>query len=95
MSPGARGGELQSLRIGDHRLEIAWAGSGSKPGPVIVMLHEGLGCVAMWRDFPEEVSRATGLRVLVYSRLGYGGSDPVALPRPLTDMPDGARVPLP
>lgn len=44
--------------------------------PVIVMLHEGLGSAAMWRDFPARLAEATGCRVMAYSRAGYGHSDP-------------------
>ena len=44
----------------------------------VVMLHEGLGSVAMWRDFPARVAATSAHTVLVYSRLGYGGSE--ALP---------------
>lgn len=63
------------------------------PAPTLVWLHEGLGCVALWRDLPRRVSERTGLSSLVYSRAGYGGSDQVALPRPLTYMHDeGLRV---
>ncbi|MCF7847654.1 MAG: alpha/beta hydrolase [Kiritimatiellales bacterium] len=59
----------------------------------LVFLHEGLGCVAMWKDFPRRVARLTGCRVLIYSRAGYGGSDPCPLPRPLSFMQDeGLRV---
>jgi pimeloyl-ACP methyl ester carboxylesterase len=48
----------------------------SVPGrPVLLLLHEGLGCVAMWRDFPEKLAGATGCRVIVWSRAGYGGSE--------------------
>jgi len=50
------------------------------------MLHEGLGSVALWRDFPRKVADATGLGVFVYSRQGYGASDRVGLPRPLDFM---------
>ncbi|RLB68426.1 MAG: alpha/beta hydrolase [Deltaproteobacteria bacterium] len=45
--------------------------------PTIVMLHEGLGSIAMWRDFPQQVADATGCEVLVYSRHNYGNSDPL------------------
>ena len=55
------------------------------------MLHEGLGCVALWRDFPARLAAATGFGVLAYSRAGYGRSDPVALPRPLDYMTREAR----
>jgi pimeloyl-ACP methyl ester carboxylesterase len=52
------------------------------PGsPTILMLHEGLGCVAMWGQFPQRLAAATGCRVLVWSRAGYGGSQPYAEPR--------------
>jgi pimeloyl-ACP methyl ester carboxylesterase len=51
-----------------------------------VLLHEGLGCVAMWRGFPALLAAATGCGVFVWSRAGYGGSDPVAPPRPLDYM---------
>lgn len=42
---------------------------------VIVMLHEGLGSISLWRDFPQQVADATGHEVLVYSRYGYGDSE--------------------
>ena len=59
------------------------------------MLHEGLGCIALWRDFPAAVVRATGFGVLVYSRAGYGQSDLADLPRPINYMTDEALVSLP
>ncbi|WP_461428212.1 alpha/beta fold hydrolase [Gymnodinialimonas sp.] len=62
------------------------------PGATLVLLHEGLGCVALWKDFPEALHRATGLPVLAYSRAGYGGSDPDDLPRPLDWMTREAAV---
>ena len=45
------------------------------------MLHEGLGCVALWRDFPAQLAAVTGWGVFAYSRAGYGQSDPVDPPR--------------
>jgi pimeloyl-ACP methyl ester carboxylesterase len=63
--------------------------------PVLVFLHEGLGSVRQWRSFPDELARATGHGAFVYSRLGYGASDPVPLPRPLSYMQDEARDFLP
>ena len=67
---------------------LEWATFGDAPGenPVIVMLHEGLGCLALWRDFPERVAQATGCPVFAFSRAGYGQSDPADLPRPLDYM---------
>lgn len=45
--------------------------------PTLVFLHDSLGCVTLWRDFPEKVAKATQCNVLVYDRLGYGKSDPM------------------
>ena len=76
---------------------LEWAAFGPPPGgrPVIVMLHEGLGCVALWRDFPNRIASATGHPVLAYSRAGYGQSDPAILPRPLDYMTREAADSLP
>lgn len=52
-------------------------------GPTLVLLHEGLGSLDLWKDFPAELAEACGASVLVYSRQGYGRSSPVPLPRPL------------
>ncbi len=68
---------------------------GLHPGPTLVLLHEGLGCVALWRDFPARLGAATGLPVFVYSRAGYGGSSPISLPRPLDFHTREARDVLP
>ena len=72
---------MQTVTAGGDRLECCWWGAPDRAGPTLVLLHEGLGCVAMWRDFPERLHRRTGLRVFAYSRAGYGGSDPAGLPR--------------
>ncbi len=79
------------IAIDGHTLEAAWWASPSDAVPSIVLLHEGLGCVAMWRDFPQTLADATGLGVFAYSRIGYGRSDPAVLPRPLSYMHDQAR----
>ncbi|HTR11778.1 MAG TPA: alpha/beta hydrolase [Roseiarcus sp.] len=74
------------------------AAFGPPPGgaaPTIVMLHEGLGCAALWRDFPKRLAKATGWGAFAYSRAGYGASDPVELPRPLDYMTREARTSLP
>jgi pimeloyl-ACP methyl ester carboxylesterase len=63
--------------------------------PVIVMLHEGLGSVAMWKDFPERVAEATGCGVLVYSRYGHGKSQRLAEKRDFDFMHHEATVVLP
>ena len=69
------------LSVEGQSLEYRWLGPGPIDAPTLVFLHEGLGCVAMWRDFPARLAAATGCGALIYSRAGYGGSDPVALPR--------------
>ncbi|MDB5822509.1 MAG: alpha/beta hydrolase fold protein [Herminiimonas sp.] len=60
------------------QVETQWVGVQSSPHPVVVFLHEGLGSVGQWRDFPERFCRANGFRGLVYSRPGYGNSTPRA-----------------
>lgn len=81
--------------VGGRKIEAAWHGPAPDQAPTLVLLHEGLGCVAMWRDFPEKLAQRTGYGVLAYSRPGYGKSDPVPLPRPLTYMHDEAFDVLP
>jgi pimeloyl-ACP methyl ester carboxylesterase len=61
----------------------------------LVMLHEGLGSVSTWRDFPEQLAAATGCRTLVYSRLGYGRSSALEVPRRVDYMHEEANVWLP
>jgi pimeloyl-ACP methyl ester carboxylesterase len=77
------------------RLEAVAFGPPPDKAPTIVMLHEGLGCLALWRDFPQKLAAATGHGVFAYSRAGYGRSDPVDLPRPLDYMSREARFSLP
>src|SRR5690348_12649233 len=61
------------VEAGGQRLEYA-----DIPGndPPFLLLHEGLGSVSMWRDFPQELAAATGSRVVAYSRAGFGQSSP-------------------
>ncbi|MDB5842321.1 MAG: mhpC [Herminiimonas sp.] len=58
------------------QLEYQWAGAAASAHPTIVFLHEGLGSIALWRDFPERFCRENGFRGLVFSRYGYGNSTP-------------------
>jgi pimeloyl-ACP methyl ester carboxylesterase len=76
-------------------LETAWWGPAPGAAPSIVLLHEGLGCVSLWRDFPERLAAATGCGVFAYSRYGYGKSDPEPLPWPVTYMHREAEQVLP
>jgi pimeloyl-ACP methyl ester carboxylesterase len=62
---------------------------------VLVFLHEGLGSIGQWRDFPEKICAATGCPALVYDRWGYGGSDPLTEPRKPDYLHDEALLSLP
>jgi pimeloyl-ACP methyl ester carboxylesterase len=82
---------VNRLRVGPHTLECA--SYGSFDGPTLVFLHEGLGSVAQWRDFPEKLASACDLGAFVYSRANYGRSSPTApLPRPVRYMHDEALL---
>jgi pimeloyl-ACP methyl ester carboxylesterase len=83
------------IEIAGKRLEYEkWDHSkGNKP--TLVFLHEGLGSLSMWRDFPEQVARWTGCLALAYSRAGYGNSDETELPRPVSFMHQEATEVLP
>ena len=85
-------GEAGFIEIEGSRLEAICYGPAPSDAPTIVMLHEGLGCVALWREFPQQIAAETGLGVFIYSRAGYGASDPVELPRPLDYMTREADV---
>jgi len=58
-----------------HSVAYEWVGGERNAKPVLVFLHEGLGSIRQWRDFPAKVAQATGCRALVYERYGYGQSD--------------------
>lgn len=60
------------------QIEYAWVGHHDTAAPVMVFLHEGLGSVALWKDFPDQLCKRLNLRGLVYSRPGYGKSTPRA-----------------
>ena len=64
------------LTAAGHRLEYAWLGPDPDEAPTLVFLHEGLGSLATWKDFPNEVAAATGCGAFLYSRWGYGKSEP-------------------
>ena len=68
------------LEAAGRKLSYEWIGEG-RGKPDLVFLHEGLGSIRQWRDFPAQVARATGCRALVYDRYGYGQSDVLAEPR--------------
>jgi pimeloyl-ACP methyl ester carboxylesterase len=67
---------------GGHLLRVRSLGRWTADVPVLVFLHEGLGSITQWRDFPQALCEATGLPGLVYDRYGYGQSEPLNEPRP-------------
>jgi len=83
------------VEVAGHRLEVERIETAAPTRPTLVLLHEGLGSVAMWRDFPGRLAHAAGCNALVYSRYGYGKSDPLAAPRAVRYMHDEALCALP
>src|SRR3984957_2954401 len=80
---------------GSSRLEYKIIGPRPDQSAIFVLLHEGLGSVGVWGDFPARLAEATGLGVFAYSRAGYGASSPSVLPRHTTFMHEEARNVLP
>jgi pimeloyl-ACP methyl ester carboxylesterase len=89
---------MPRITAAGHALEYSLI-EGSRAGaafPTLVFLHEGLGSIRQWRDFPQKVAQATGCRALVYDRYGYGNSDVLREPRVGVEfMHDGALNELP
>lgn len=83
------------VTIDATRLEYQLIESSQGRSDTLVFLHEGLGSVAGWRDYPAKIAAATGWRILVYSRRGYGQSDPISGPRRVDFMHDEGRGVLP
>jgi len=83
------------LDLAPMRLEYRMIGLRPDAAPTIVMLHEGLGSVAIWGSFSEKLAAATGAGVFVYSRAGYGKSSPGKLPRTVSFMHEEATEALP
>jgi pimeloyl-ACP methyl ester carboxylesterase len=83
------------LRDNGDRLEAVWIGPSPDAAPTLIFLHEGLGCVTLWRNIPTLLVEMTGCGALVYSRRGYGASAPYALPWPIDFMHHEGLVVLP
>ena len=81
--------------VDGKRLETLWIEPQQSGRPPIVMLHEGLGSIALWKDFPAQVATRTGCGVLVYSRYGHGNSDKLMEKRPVRFMHREGEVVLP
>jgi pimeloyl-ACP methyl ester carboxylesterase len=87
--------ETGFLDLPPLRLEYRMIGARPPAAPTIVMLHEGLGSVGLWGEFPDKIAAATGTGVFVYSRAGYGNSTGAKLPRATSFMDEEAREVLP
>jgi pimeloyl-ACP methyl ester carboxylesterase len=86
---------MHCITVAAHRIEYERIEIARGPRPTLVFLHEGLGSVAMWRDFPGRVAHATNCNAIVYSRYGYGQSDPLTEARTVRYMHDEALIALP
>jgi len=84
-----------SIDIFDALLEYAWIGTDHPQDATIVFLHEGLGSLDQWHDFPEALCTRIGCRGVVYSRKGHGKSSPLSAPLTTRFMHDEALVILP
>ena len=87
--------QVFSVRAQGHNLEVQRIPARAANAPELVFLHEGLGSVSHWKDFPVRVAEATGCPVTVYSRYGSGNSDVLTEPRPVRFMHDEALAVLP
>jgi len=87
--------ESSFITVRGHNLEYQRYPGREPNAPTIVLLHEGLGSVSMWRDFPKRVADATGSPVVVYSRYGYGKSDVLQAPFTVRYMHEEALEALP
>ncbi len=74
------------LEVDHHQIEYHWHGPPPNQATTLVFLHEGLGSVSMWKQFPQQLADAVGCGALVFSRTGYGASSACDLPRPLDFM---------
>lgn len=83
------------VSVQGHSLEVQRIRGRSRHASELVFLHEGLGSVSHWRDFPARVADATGSPVTVYSRYGCGDSDLLTEPRGVSYMHDEALRSLP
>lgn len=83
------------LTVDGVRMEYRLLPPQRAEAPTLVLLHEGLGCIDMWRWFPQQLADATGLGVFAWSRAGFGRSDPIRLPRPLDYLEREAHVAMP
>jgi pimeloyl-ACP methyl ester carboxylesterase len=82
---------MPAFNVSGVKLDLAWVGPGVSAAPVLVFLHEGLGSVSLWRDWPAQLCNQLQMTGLVYSRQGYGLSDPNQNARARARQLNGAR----
>jgi len=87
--------DLSFVTVRGRKLEVRRIAGANHDAPTLVFLHEGLGSVSMWRDFPDKAAAATGCTALVYSRYGHGDSDVLGEPRGVDYMHVEALEALP
>jgi pimeloyl-ACP methyl ester carboxylesterase len=87
--------QFGEVAVDGKRLETLWIEPPDASGETIVMLHEGLGSIALWKDFPQRLAARAGCHVLVYSRDGHGNSDELMEKRPVEFMQREGEVVLP
>ena len=87
--------ESSFVTVQGRKLEVRTIAGIHRDAPVLVFLHEGLGSVSMWRDFPEKAAQATGCAAMVYSRYGHGQSEVLCEPRAVDYMHVEALEALP
>jgi pimeloyl-ACP methyl ester carboxylesterase len=87
--------EVSFVNIAGGRLEYRRVDMAASHAAPVVLLHEGLGSVAMWRAFPQRLATVTRRDVVAYSRFGHGRSSPATLPRSVRYMHEEALQILP
>lgn len=83
------------VSIRGRALNYEWIGSPCRTKPTVVFLHEGLGSISQWKNFPHKICQETGLPGLMYERYGYGQSDVLEAPRTARFMHEEAIDVLP
>ena len=98
MSAGSSENESEQygfVTAAGRRLEFRWIAPTASDRPALVFLHEGLGSIAQWKMFPDAVAAATGCGAFIYSRYGFGQSDPLTELRDVDYLAHEALVALP
>lgn len=84
-----------AYQVDGARLAARWLRPAVPRRGTLVFLHEGLGSIAQWKDFPARLCQATGCAGFIYERRGFGGSDPLDGPRPLDYLDRESHLVLP